>query len=225
MARRSVPAALISGALVVLWGCGAAATPIPSAGAAASAAASQAAASAAAPSTEASAAAPSTEASGAGSSLALPSLALPSFQLPSDAKDLEALLPSTLCGAAATKTSVAGANLGQAVDQTFLSTLQALGKSLNDVAFALALSPTTSCGAGIFRIQGVDPSALQTTMIAQEQKSGDSFTQGNVGGKAVFISDAGSGGGKQYVYFHGDAVIFAQAPDETKAASILQALP
>ena len=34
-----------------------------------------------------------------------------------------------------------------------------------------------------------------------------------------------SGSAKQYVYFHGDAVIFAEAPDDTKAASILQTLP
>jgi hypothetical protein len=224
MARRTT-AALASGVLViVLWGCGAAATPIPSTGGS-SAAASQAAApseappSAAAPSAaEASAAAPST---GGGEA----SFALPSITLPSDAKDLEALLPSTLCGSAATKASVSGASLGQTVDPTFLSTLQALGKSVNDVAFAFAFSQATSCGAGIFRIQGVDPGALQSTMVAQEQKSGDTFTQGNVGGKAVFISDSSSGGGKQYVYFHGDAVIFAQAPDETKAATILQALP
>ena len=223
MARRSVPAALASGALVaVLWGCGAAATPIPSAGAAASTAASQAAESAAA-----SVAAPSSEASAAessaGASGLIPSFAIPS--LPSQAKDLEALLPSTMCGAASTKTSITGAALSAAVDPTFLATLQALGKTVNDVSFALAFSADQKCGAGIFRIQGADPSALQTTMVAEEQKTGEKFTQGTVGGKSVFISDSSSGTGKQYVYFHGDAVIFAQAPDDTAAASVLQALP
>ncbi|HEY8437916.1 MAG TPA: hypothetical protein VIK65_04815 [Candidatus Limnocylindrales bacterium] len=220
MARRSTGAALIAGALVfVLYGCGAAATPIPSAGTAASPAAASAAAESAPGS-----AAPSTAAapSEAASSPELPSFAIPS--LPSEAKDLEALLPSTLCGAAATKASITGATLSQTVDKTFLDTLSALGKSVNDVSFALAISTSTSCGAGIFRIAGVDPGALQSTMIAQEQKSGEAFTQGNLAGKAVFIS-SGSGAGKQYVYFHGDAVIFAQAPDDTKAASILQQLP
>jgi hypothetical protein len=224
MARRPLAGALASGVLVtVLWGCGAAATPIPSTGAA-SAAASQAAPA----SVEASAAEPSAATSSEGAaSAAAPSLALPSFalpSLPSDAKDLEALLPSTVCGSAATKTSIAGANLGQAVDPSFLATLQALGKSVNDVSFALAFSQSTSCGAGIFRVAGVDPGALQSTLLAQEQKSGDSFTQGSIGGKSVYIS-SGSGSGKQYVYFHGDAVIFAEAPDDTKAASILQTLP
>jgi hypothetical protein len=225
MARRSTGVALIAGALVfVLYGCGAAATPVPSTGAAASiGAASAAAESAPASVAEASAAAGSEAApSEGGPSLALPSFAIPS--LPSEAKDLEALLPSTICGAASTKTSISGASLGQAVDKTFLDTLTALGKSVNDVSFALAISTSTSCGAGIFRIAGVDPGALQSTMIAQEQKSGEAFSQGNVGGKAVFIS-SGSGTGKQYVYFHGDAVIFAQAPDDTQAASILQQLP
>src|SRR3954468_16494847 len=225
MTRRISLVALATSVLaLIVTACGAAATPIPSA--ASSAAASQVAVSSAAASVAASEAQPSTAASsGSEASGGAPSFALPSIQLPSDAKDLEALLPSTLCGSTATKASVSGANLGQTVDPTFLTTLQALGKSVNDVAFAFAFAQTSGCGAGIFRIQGVDQNALQSTMVAQQQKSGETFTQGNVGGKSVFVSDASSGSGKQYVYFHGDAVIFAQAPDDAKAATILQALP
>ena len=205
MIRRTTVASIVAGALiVVLWGCGAAATPIPSAGAA-----SQAAPSAAASPAEASAA-PSTEASAA-----LPSVAVPS--LPSEAKDLEALLPDTLCGAAATKTSLSGASFAATAQ------LAALGKSPSDVAFAIAFS-TSGCGAGIFRIAGVDQATLQQTFLAEQQKSGTTFTQGSVGGKTVFISDQGSSG-KQYLYFAGDAVIFASAKDDASAATILQALP
>ena len=210
MTIRSIIGALGAGALVVtLWGCGSAA---PSKSAAPpSAPVSAAVASAAEPS----AAAPSQ----AGSSIAIPS-----FSLPSDAKDLEALLPSTMCGGTATKASVSGSNLGQSVDPQFLAALQALGKSQSDVAFAFAFAQG-GCTAGIFRIAGVDSGALQSTLLAEEQKSGTTYTQGTVGGKSVYISSASSSAAKQYVYFHGDAVIFAQAPDEAKAATILQALP
>ncbi|TMF38692.1 MAG: hypothetical protein E6I26_06535 [Chloroflexi bacterium] len=211
MFRRTTVASIVAGALiVVLWGCGAAATPIPSAGAA-----SQAAPSAAASPAEASAA-PSTEASAA-----LPSVAVPS--LPSEAKDLEALLPDTLCGAAATKTSLSGASFAATAQPEFKAALAALGKSPSDVAFAIAFS-TSGCGAGIFRIAGVDQATLQQTFLAEQQKSGTTFTQGSVGGKTVFISDQGSSG-KQYLYFAGDAVIFASAKDDASAATILQALP
>ena len=223
MARRSTIAALMAGTLVViLSGCGAAATPIPSTGGVA--AASQPAESAAGSVAEASTGAASPESStGSSAGGILPSFAIPS--LPSQAKDLEALLPSTMCGAAATKTSLTGAALTTAADPTFIATLQALGKTVNDVSFALAFSTDQKCGAGIFRIAGADPGTLQSTMVAQQQKSGETFTQGNVGGKSVFISNSSSGAGKQYVYFHGDAVVFAQAPDDTAAATILQALP
>jgi hypothetical protein len=201
-ARSALILAVVS---VAVAACSGAATPIPNASGG----------------SPASAAAPSTEASAGGSGLALPS-----FQLPSDAKDLEALLPATLCGQPTTKASITGDKFASTADPEFVATLQALGKTPADVAFAIGFAGgDTECGAGIFRIQGVDQNALQTTLVAQEQKSGTTFTQGNVGGKSVYISDDGSGSGKQYVYFKGDAVIFAQAPDEAKAGSILQQLP
>jgi hypothetical protein len=217
MTRRLFIGALASGALcVVLAACGGAATPIPSASPAA-VLPSQA-ASAAEPSAPASSGTePSTAASGAGSSIALPSL-------PSEAKDLEAMLPDTMCGGASTKASVSGASLGNTAGAEFLAGLQALGKTPADVTFAFAFS-TTGCGAGIFRIAGVDQGQLQTTMLAAVQQGGQSYTQATVGGKPVYVETAASGGGKQYVYFHGDSVIFASAPNETQAATILQALP
>ncbi len=196
-------ALILAIASVAVAACSGAATPIPNASGGALA----------------SAAAPSTEASAGGSGLALPSI-----QLPSDAKDLEALLPDMVCGVKTTKASIAGDNFAATADPQFVATLNALGKTPADVAFALAFATNVDCGAGIFRIQGVDQNALQTTLVAQEQKSGSTFSQGNVGGRSVYISDDGSGS-KQYVYFKDDAVIFAQAPDETKAASILQQLP
>jgi hypothetical protein len=214
MARRTVAAIAAGSLLITLWGCGASATPIPSAAAQSATAASEAPAS-----VEPSTAPASTEPSAAAASEAAPG-----FSLPSEAKDLEALLPNTLCGAAAQKASVSGSSIGSTAGPEFTAALSALGKSVSDVTFALAFS-ASGCGAGIFRIAGVDQSALQTAMLASVQKSGESYTQANVGGKDVYVSASSSGSGKQYVYFKGDAVIFASAPDDTKAAGVLQSLP
>jgi hypothetical protein len=222
----AVRSSLILGvAAIAVAACAGAATPIPN-GSGAPAPASAAAPSVDASAAQPSAAAPSAAGSSAEASAGGSAIALPSITLPSDAKDLEALLPATLCGQATTKASITGDKFAATADPQFVATLQALGKTPADVAFAIAFAGgDTNCGAGIFRIKGVDSNALQTTLVAQEQKSGTTFTQGNVGGKNVYISDDKSGGGKQYVYFKGDAVIFAQAPDEAKAAAILQTLP
>jgi hypothetical protein len=165
---------------------------------------------------------PSAAASVAASSGGAPSFAIPSFVLPSEAKDLEALLPNTLCGATATKASMTGTSFMATADDSFKATLAALGKQPSDVAFAFAFT-TAGCGAGIFRINGVDQGALKQGLLAEEQKSGNTYTQATVGGKSVYVSAQGSG--KQYVYFAGDAVIFAQAKDDATAAGILQQLP
>ena len=213
MTRLTIAGALASGVLLIaLSGCGGAATPIPP-GSAVAVVPSQAAPSLAAPSSEPSAAEPSA---------AEQSIAIPSFALPSEAKDLEALLPDTLCGAKATKASMSGASFAATADESFKATLAALGKQPSDVAFAFAFA-TADCGAGIFRINGVDQGALKQALLAEEQKSGNTYTESSVGGKDVFVSDQGSG--KQYAYFAGDAVIFAQAKDDATAAGILQQLP
>ena len=208
---------LATGALVaVLWGCGGQAAGSPAAATSQSSAAQSSAASSAAVASDA---APSS----AASSDAAPSFAIPSFELPSGAKDLEALLPDTLCGVKAVKLSMSGAQFSATADKEFLATLQALGKQPSDVAFAVAGSQT--CSAGIFRIAGVDSSLFKTTFLAEEQKTGSAYTQGSVGGRDVFIGAASGGGGKQYVYFKGDAAIFVQATKDADAASILATLP
>jgi hypothetical protein len=211
MARRAVVAIASSALVIVLWGCGGAASPNPSVAAAPSTAESAAPPSVPAPSTEASTAPGE-------------SLDLPSFSLPSEAKDLEALLPDTMCGGKSTKASVSGAGLGASAGAEFVAGLAALGKTAADVSFAFAFSEA-GCGAGIFRVAGVDQNTLQTAMIAAVQKEGTTFTQSSVGGKSVFVGTDTSGVGKQYVYFHGDAMIFATATDDAKAAQILQSLP
>jgi hypothetical protein len=208
MARRTRVGALASAALLILWGCGGAASPTPQG----STAASQA-----APSVAPSIAEPS-----AAASVGEPSLAIPSLTLPSEAKDLEALLPNTICGETAQKASLSGASFTATGSEEFKAALAALGKQASDVAFAFAFVQA-GCGAGIFRINGVDQARLSQAFLAEEQKSGTTYTQGSVGGKSVYITEQGTG--KQYVYFAGDAVIFAQAKDDATAAPILQALP
>ena len=152
-----------------------------------------------------------------------PSVVLPSFELPSEAKDLEALLPSTICGATATKASQSGSSFAANADQDFLKVLQTLGKSPSDVAFAIAIGGSSGCAAGVFRIQGVDTSALQAAFASAAQSSGDTFTDKSVGGKDVKVQT--SGGTSNYLYFKGDAMLFATAPSDDKAASVLQQMP
>jgi hypothetical protein len=149
-----------------------------------------------------------------------PSEAIPSFVLPSEAKDLEALLPDKMCGATSIKTSQSGQSF--AGDADFAKVLAALGKSPSDVAYAIAFGADSGCGAGIFRIQGVDTGALQAAFAAQAQKNGDTYTDKNVGGKDVKVQ---TGTTTSYFYFKGDAVLFVTAKTEAQAATILQQMP
>jgi hypothetical protein len=213
MTRLGLVGAIASGVLLVtLSGCGGTASPQGSV----------AAPSQPAPSVEPSVAPPSAAPSVAPSEGA-PSFAIPSFVLPSEAKDLEALLPNTLCGATATKASMTGASFAQSGQSEFLDALRAVGKTAADVAFAIAVAPGNGCTAGIFRVAGADPNLLKSAMLASQSQSGQAATQSTVGGKDVYVTAGASA--TTYVYFHGDAVIFAGAKTETDAAGILQALP
>jgi hypothetical protein len=220
MVGRSILGGLASVSLALLLGaCSSGASPSPS-GSQAASLPSQAAPSVAAPSEVApSEAAPSVaEASGAA-----PSVAVPGFSLPSDDKGLEALLPDTICGVKSTKASMSGSRFAQSGQSEFLDALKAVGKTANDVTFAIAAGADSGCTAGILRINGVDPNTLKTAMLAAAAKSGETATQKTVGGKDVYVTvgpDATT-----YVYFHGDAVIFVSAKNDNDAATILQNLP
>ena len=180
----------------------------------------------AAPETTAPSAAPASEAPSAEASNAIPS-----FELPSDDKGLEALLPSTMCGKTATKLSFSGARFANITDPTFTSTLAQLGKSPTDVAFAVsspgvAALDTCKQGAIVFQIKGADPGRFRDVFIAAAQKQNDTtYTQGNVGGKDVYIGTSKSDGTKTYAYFKGDALFIVEAPDEASAAALIQEMP
>jgi hypothetical protein len=191
-------------------------------GGSASAAPSGPASQAAAPSSAAPSEASSVAASVAPSAGA--SLPTPSFQLPSDAKDLEAVLPASMCGTRATKLSQTGDKfVSSGNNEEFVKVLQSLGKSPSDVAYALAIAGNTGCAAGIFRIKGVDTQAFESAFAAQAQQDGDTFTDANLGGKQVKVQTNGSA--KTYLYFQGDALIFAIATKDADAATVLQQLP
>jgi hypothetical protein len=184
---------------------------------------------ASAPASQAASAAPSEAASEAPSSepsFDIGSFALPSFVLPSNAKDLEALLPNELCGATVQKLSFAGADFEGMADPEFAATLSGLGKTAADVSMAIAAPLAASgCAAGVFRINGADTGRLQEVFLQAAEDEGSTYTSGSLGGKNVSIITASGETGKQYVYFKGDAVFFAQAPDDAAAGEILAALP
>ncbi len=215
MVRRTIVGGLASVAMaVVLSACSGGASPSPS-NSEAAVVPSAAAPSVAAPSVA--------EPSAAEPSVAAPSEPVPGFSLPSEVKDLEALLPGTMCGKTSTKASVTGAAFAQSGQSDMIDALKAIGKTVNDVTFAIAIAADADCTAGILRVQGVDENTLKNAMIQAAQKSGQTATQKSVGGKDVYVTDESSG--STYVYFHGDAMLFVSAKDDDHAASILKDMP
>ena len=65
-------------------------------------------------------------------------VAIPSFAFPSADKELEALLPDTLCGDKAQKLSMGGAVFDNAADPSFVAVLRKVGKTTADVSLAIA---------------------------------------------------------------------------------------
>jgi hypothetical protein len=152
----------------------------------------------------------------------LPSLAIPSVSFSTDPA-LAAMLPETLCGTAAVKSSFAGETFGSSTDAEFLAFVQALGKTPADVSFAAAIGGTTGCTASIMRVKGADTTQLRDKFTAEMVKEGNTTQEKTLGGKTVLVgSDANSFG---YVYFKDDTVIIFTAPDEAKATEIAAALP
>jgi hypothetical protein len=170
-----------------------------------------------------------TAAAGGGSSAAPSSAVVPGFSLPSNNKDLEGLLPDNLCDAATIKTSESGSSFAANADPAFTAVLTALGKTAADVEFAFAIPDPTKAGdckvsAGIFEINGADSGQLQTVFLASAAADETTYTPGNVGGKDVYV-DASDPTSRNYFYIKGDAVIFASAPDDATAATVLSTLP
>jgi hypothetical protein len=153
-----------------------------------------------------------------------PSLALPSFALPSTDKELEALIPNSLCGQNVTKASFSGATFAATADPEFRQLLGALGKSPSDVSMAVGFTTSSGgCSAGIFRVKGADANQFKQVFLAAAATNGDNYTESSIGGKTV-LADPKSDN-IQYGYFKGDALFFAGADTPAHAAEVIAALP
>lgn len=223
MRHRIAGPALIGIAAIALAACSS-----TTGGSAAASASTAPAASAEAPSAAASEAAPSaaaSEAASAAPSEAVASLAIPSFLLPSNAKELEALIPNTVCGAKVTKLSMKGSEVfTSGEDPTITAVLQSLGKTANEVSAAAGfdVSGGSQCGVFIFRIQGADEGKLRDIFKQLADKEGTKYTEVSLGGKTVAKMDSGD---FQYVWVKGDGIISVTADSEAHAAEIIQQLP
>lgn len=154
-----------------------------------------------------------------------PSLVVPSFAFPNDDKELEALLPDEICGETVAKFSFGGDLFAEDPDPAFLAVLQQLGKTTDDVSFAVASEPSgeSGCAAGIFRVKGADSGRLQELFLAELAKEGSTYTETSLGGRTVFVDPEADD--FQYAFFKGDAVLYVTAPDDTTAASIIATMP
>ena len=162
-------------------------------------------------------------ASSAGASGLVPSLAIPSVVLPSGAKELEALLPATMCGQTSIKTSLSGDTFAASGDAELKALMEQLGKTPADVSFAAAIAGASGCTATIFRINGAETSRLRDVFVAEASKEGPPPTEKTLGGKTVLVGNDVNEFG--FAYFKDDTVILITAPDDAKAAEIAAVLP
>jgi hypothetical protein len=153
-------------------------------------------------------------------------VALPSITLPSNAKELEALLPSTLGGKTLTKFSMKGSDF---VTQTtsnpeLVAWLNSVGKSLNDVSAAYAFDMTGgSSGIFAFRVAGVDHTTLLSTLQTAMASQMPTWTTETVGGKSVQTGT--DSGNTEYIYATQDLVFIVFTNDPAAAAEALSHLP
>lgn len=224
MQSRDLRLAIPFAAAILVAACQGSASPAPSSAAPAASSAAPAASSAApAASSEAPAASSAAPGESAGES------GLPSFALPSgfnQAPDLEAQLPSQVAGETLQKFSFQGSQVlaGSSQAPEIQGALGALGKSINDVSFAVAAGADVQIGA--YRIAGVDANRLLDVVAQAAQSSGSPIplTDANKGGKSVKVGDTG-GGSPTYFYPHSDILFFVTGSDDAKVTAALQALP
>ncbi|MFI5262680.1 MAG: hypothetical protein ACHQZR_09030 [Candidatus Limnocylindrales bacterium] len=146
--------------------------------------------------------------------------------------DLEAKLPSTLCGGTAFKMSMPAGAIPAAA-------LGALGGGISSLlsgvtgtatvswAFAIA-DPTTgaTCDTTIyaFQVSGGDPTTLMNEIVQSQVSDGATSSQASVGGKNVTVLVT-TDGTRTYSYVNGDTVYGVEAADDASAAAALSQLP
>jgi hypothetical protein len=145
-------------------------------------------------------------------------------------RELEALLPATLGGAALTVESQAGSEL-TTNSAAFDGFLAGLGKSRADFSLASAYSlGGLRAQVGAWRVKGADPALLLPGFkIAVQASSKTPLTQAEetIGGRTVTrIGDPGQlAQGPLYVIVRGDALLFVQTPDRALADEAMSKLP
>jgi hypothetical protein len=141
------------------------------------------------------------------------------------AKDLEATLPSQLCGQPSVKQSFA-ANATQLPAPTS-NPYSALFASLGSGAFAIAepaSKDTCKVSAAAFRLQGANQFIIQAFLLAAASDSSGQSTQVNLGGKAATKIDDQSDE-ILYIYVKVDTIYVVGAPSDDLAGPALSALP
>jgi hypothetical protein len=212
---------LLTMTLVALVGCsgtsgGSAATPTSAGASVGSAPAT--------PSAAALSSAPPSEAAASGPAASAP---VPGFTFPSEAKDLEAVIPDTICGAKVQKLSLKGKDVFNANNEgaaEIEAVLNSIGKTTADVTAAagFGLASDSGCSVTIIRIAGADEGQLRDVLKAQAVKEKQTFTETTVGGKTVYQGDTGK---FDYTYIKGDGVIIFTAGTQKEAEDLIAQLP
>jgi hypothetical protein len=193
-------------ALLIVGACGSSSTPAPSSSGASPAASTGT--TSQAPASQAGA----TDDNGGG---------LPSGIGLNQAPDLEAALPSQLCGGSVVKQSYAGSTGAAASANPLLGAFGALGAG-GDVAIAVAASTTPdTCPVSVFayRVKGAN-SQMFTTILAAMAAGGSSVS---LGGKTVtkIPGDTTS----TFIYVKDDTLFGVSDGTDDQAGQALQALP
>ena len=226
MRSRIAGPALLAIALIALVGCSGTSggSAAPSASGAASTSAEASAGNAPATPSAAASSAPPSEAA---ASEPAASQLIPGYTFPSEAKDLEAVIPDTICGAKAQKLSLKGKDVFNANNPdagAIESVLNSIGKSTSDVSAAagIPLAANSDCSVIIIRINGADEGQLRTLMLAEAAKEKQTFTETTVGGKTVYQGDVGK---FDYTYIKGDGVIILTTGTKKEAEDLIAQLP
>jgi hypothetical protein len=221
MRSRIAGPALLTIALIALVACsgasGGSASPSASAATSAGPSSGNAPAQSAAPSS----AAPSE----AAASQPAASEPAPQYTFPSDDKELEAVIPNTLCGAKAQKLSMKGQDVfNDESSAEIAAALKAVGKSTDDVSAAagFSLDPSAGCAVIIIRIKGIDEGQLRDLLIAEAKKENQAFQETSLAGKTVYTDDPAK---FDYTYIKGDGVIIITAKSKKDAEDLISHLP
>ncbi len=207
--RRARVAVVPLAAAFLFAACGSSATPAPT-----TAVGPTVAPSAAGPASQAPASAAPSQAAGGGG-------AIPSG-LFNQAPDLEAMLPSSACGAPVVKQSYAGNTSAAASANPMIGAFGALAGGGGAVSIALAESTTPStCPVSFFayRVQGVNATMFSTVLAAMAAGG----SQVSLGGKTV--TKLAESSGAVYFYVKGDILFGVSGATDAEAGQAISALP